>query len=381
MSNYDPSASSDLYEKRQLGEWKVQYKFSSFDTNNMVFFTGLSDREELDPDGSGLLGSHRTEGDGLRASEEYRGYVVDRGPKNFNGGHVRISLAKKELLVEVSEMPGIQSSISAGENPGVTYSLSGIISSVMELYCRSTGGAGIDVYWAKDAVVVGEPIDYNEDGVFNPDEGDRQDAYCWTGSVYKKTNDVERCVNGGGAFVETDYKLVGTNRTKFDRIFRMRPGGSIGACFQLEKNRNSALEKFAKLLLVTRRGIMNGPKEPEHPLGWCSITENNAIAPVTSDFRGDGAYISVTGIAEEGPYRVGDPNNLNYSTEEYLNVLHFCVAHELCHLLVGPIHPGELISTALMNNIEPVSRNGISITQLADQEMIHINVSHKRSVE
>jgi hypothetical protein len=161
----------------------------------------------------------------------------------------------------------------------------------------------------------------------------------------------------------------------------MRPGGSIGACFQLEKNRNSALEKFAKLLLVTRRGIMNGPKEPEHPLGWCSITENNAIAPVTSDFRGDGAYISVTGIAEEGPYRVGDPNNLNYSTEEYLNVLHFCVAHELCHLLVGPIHPGELISTALMNNIEPVSRNGISITQLADQEMIHINVSHKRSVE
>lgn len=83
--------------------------------------------------------------------------------------------------------------------------------------------------------------------------------------------------------------------------------------------------------------------------------------------------------AEEGPY-IGDDNPNHYTAAEFTGVLHWAVAHELAHLLVGTKHPGGEVNTALIGNASP-GRDGISIIRVNEDERKAMDVRNRLSVE
>jgi hypothetical protein len=135
----DSDGISDQWEENSVGEWNAQYGDS--ETMGNGFFTATDDKEKKDPDGSGALGAHATDGDALTVWEEYRGFVFD-GPADWGGtvGHKRLSPARKNLLVQVEHMGGFTGAATKAE-------VVGVMSSVKQIYLNSTG---IQVDYATD---------------------------------------------------------------------------------------------------------------------------------------------------------------------------------------------------------------------------------------
>ncbi len=107
----DGDGLADKWENDMRAAWQTQYGQAP-DPNNLTFFDGASDKENTDPDGNGDIPAHATEGDGLLALEEYRGFKgID--PDNANAV-VRLSPVRKELLVEVDVMKQIGGDVPSG---------------------------------------------------------------------------------------------------------------------------------------------------------------------------------------------------------------------------------------------------------------------------
>jgi len=111
----------DVYERSQRQAWADQYHAGV--TSGLppdMFANEGGDFEKGDPDnvsdtlGSNRQTSHAAGGDGLSLFEEYRGYILDGGSGHL-GGHLRLSFARKEMLLEVD------TSASLGAGGGTTW--------------------------------------------------------------------------------------------------------------------------------------------------------------------------------------------------------------------------------------------------------------------
>ena len=97
------------------------------------------------------LPPHRSVGDSLTVFQEYRGFILDGGgfdglgQNGHAGGHMRLSPAYKELLLEVDTMPQAE----VGGMPAAN-DLRTMMERVARGYSDRDNGAGIRPYWVVD---------------------------------------------------------------------------------------------------------------------------------------------------------------------------------------------------------------------------------------
>jgi hypothetical protein len=163
----DNDSIADKWELEKVTEWENRYWVNAMPRGRKIdFFSPANDDEELDPDspvydskkdtdGGTNMPGHKTKGDGLTVFQEYRGFILDGGGHDgdganpHGGGHLRLSPAVKELLVEVDAMVFAQ-----GITPGIANKPTGGITTVMNKvsqgFSDNDNGAGIRMYWLMD---------------------------------------------------------------------------------------------------------------------------------------------------------------------------------------------------------------------------------------
>jgi hypothetical protein len=111
----DNDGIADTWERAAVGQWENQYRERVQPANVLSWFDPLDafgspmDDEQADPDGPGPLVAQKTEGDHIPVFDEYRGFILNGGgfdgtKMKSTGGHLRLSPARKEALIEVDSM-------------------------------------------------------------------------------------------------------------------------------------------------------------------------------------------------------------------------------------------------------------------------------------
>ena len=358
---------ADIYKRNQLQEWKRQFaKGNDFDTDNIAFFAADDDSEEIDADGTNNgdggrnLPDHAAIGDGLKVRQEYRGYILDGGPNGFAGGHKRLSAARKELLVEAIEMPGV----SANQ----------VLAPVAQFYNDVNKGCGIDAYWAKHAPNLGEKITYTNGQT-------RAHAYYHEG--YLRYIGTRNEGENGSVYIYRDRRLERENPPWAGRIYRSKFNKAAGQQNQMALQRNRSLKVFVKLLLVSHWGYIDRQEAVIQPI--ISKTDH-AICYYDPDHLEiyNGSRIDVFGIAEEGPFvpSVGRP----YTAHEFQNILTWSVVHELGHLIIriqdgGNWTGGHYRNPQAVMTITNPGTEGINAVHFLNEEIERINLQNRASVE
>ena len=300
-----------------------------------------ADDEEADPDGAALINSHKTSGDGLSTLKEYRGFVVDWG-HDCSGGHKRMSIALKELLVEVSEMGGIQTAIAAGTNSSASYDLQAIQSRVTDLYKDQMG---ICIYWVNDDVVA--PVNI-------------------TSQSASSSPSMPMAEFGGPNFKYGDKQLAITDPLAHSANFEFTTDANgdvlsyLSKGFQDQRQANyTGLEDFIRARFTTR-DVLRVPQASGYVDYWPS--SQNA------EWDEKGLRLQATAIAEEGG--------------NYIEIVSYALAHEVAHLLIPSDdgHAGGNLPSALMSESNsPInSISGISVTS---DDAILIDINSRRSVK
>jgi hypothetical protein len=354
----------DLYEKRQLAEWKIQYKLPNFDTNDLAFFN-VAFEQPADQDGIGTGRTNcLTAGDGLTTAQEYRGYIFDGGVNNFAGGHKRLTFARKNLLVEVMEMPGITDVANNNANTNAqAYTLPSALAPVCDLYRHDTIGAAIEVYWVRHPITdFGGTVTYSNGTVRAP-------AYYYHGDL---TNIATHVNIKGDMWVGVDYKLLDDNPDLHDDIYGS--GNNKIAFGGARQNHDPKNIGFLACMALTRYGAIMR-------IGPARISDENAKANWDSTDRRDwSCRVAVNSISEE---QYGEPRG-NYDSTGFMNVLRYCVAHELGHLIFGtqntaPWANNHMPGTGpLMGG--PPRPEGLTVIEMRDAEIGTINLPSRAFV-
>jgi hypothetical protein len=394
---------ADLYLEMQKAQWEAVYDWEDAPSWPESLAANY-DEEPRNPDnrttcpvsGEHEPGDHNTPGDGLNLFEEYRGFILDYGPGHAEGGHKRLSVARRELPVMTAEMPGIRQSNAAGQNPNIGDGeyYENMRQVVTDFYRDDVKGAGIDLYWVNVPMDMGGPIYVNKldaqgNEMFDennnpvPYEGNRPHAYHWTGNVSVGGTNTA----AGGAYVSNDLSLrhhAPEFYRDFYEPFHPEPHNHDETLANIMHG-DPWLEKFVKVALLSRWGSIQKPspvfRVPVH-------TSRNAIEIIQkSHHEREGAYIAVTGIAEEG----GTQPAGHFTAEEFANILHYAVAHEIGHLILYNAaaedewlrrHPGAALSDghlALMGT-GPQGRTGITNLSIVNLSRHVIDLHKKASV-
>jgi hypothetical protein len=154
---------ADKWEREKVTEWNTQY--GETEVVSPAFFDDQSDKELKDPDGTtdalgftalpttapagATDGFHASIGDGRKAIDEYRGFLMDgggfdwAGANGHAGGHVRLNPAYKELLVEVDAMDGVAALPATTRTATIT----GWMDAVAKGTSQTADGAGFRTYY------------------------------------------------------------------------------------------------------------------------------------------------------------------------------------------------------------------------------------------
>jgi hypothetical protein len=204
--NHDKLA--DIWQHSEVGRWNQQFRLKQGDPNwidpqdSTVWWRifGSLGAELADSDGdTGPMPAMTDKGDDLPACDEYRGFFLDGGPNCSTPAHRRLSVARKELLVECSEMEGIgwvggSIMVPGFADPGndanafaQAYSLTATMSAVASFYAKEgppSGGspkyfpeAALDMWWVRDS------LDDDANNVVY-ENGNVRSAYKYSGSFF-----------------------------------------------------------------------------------------------------------------------------------------------------------------------------------------------------
>jgi hypothetical protein len=149
----DHDGLADKWERDMVSDWN--WRYAAHETVGTGLFDGDDDTEPADPDGPNTDGGtdmipHLTAGDELEALQEYRGFHLDGGGYDGDGldglgghRHVRLSVARKNLLAEVDAMTGVNDMPTAAQ-------LSSVLATASKGFSDKTDGLGIFMYWIFD---------------------------------------------------------------------------------------------------------------------------------------------------------------------------------------------------------------------------------------
>lgn len=152
--NGEGDLAADLWQAAERDSWFDQYgELRPIDDFNLD-----RDMEHLDPDRakSDVLVAQKSAGDFLIGLDEYRGVIVDGGGQDGSAeaGHRRLSLSRKELLVEVDVTQRLDNTLgSAPDLPADGRDFANhIMKGVSKIYSETSRGAGVHVYYVVDRV-------------------------------------------------------------------------------------------------------------------------------------------------------------------------------------------------------------------------------------
>ena len=284
---------------------------------------------------------------------------------------------RKEFLVQVNMQDGIFADVGTGGAINLnidwgTFDKALIMQKVAQFYCDYDCGAGIDLYWVNRPFVPleGPPIEYG-----NGSARERANAYRYTGDmVYfpKQGATVTGDLNGSTWISsDTEYKAT-VPSTTYQELF---PPAHGMFRFMMEQNRDDKLSGFVLLLLTSRYSEIarenNYAPYKTYPKDSNAFAILSLQAPDVPHQRG--AVVNIAGIAEERPFNPNITTGLgHYSSAEFLDVIGYCIAHELFHLLGG----FDLVS---LNGISGVFLPLNQIT-ISSAELQQINLKSKQGV-
>ena len=316
--------------------------------------------------------SHGSTGDGLTVWQEYRGYTVDGGAGFIGKRHVRLSPVDKELLVQVNTQGEYYTDVGTGgavmQSPIWIFGTDYAMSDVAYFFSDPLKGAGINLYWVKrDFVPLQGPAIMN-----------RTNAYRYEGDmVYTPKQGVQPPITGdlnGKTWISADAEysafLGRPNRAQYYSVFP--PANGIFR-FMMGQNRDMQLPGFVLLLFPSRHAWV--ARENNAPYKVYPQTKNAFTILDDPDVPNDphrlGSVVNVVGVAEERPFSLDITGVTHYSGGEFLDVIRYCVAHELFHLLGSKDNQGPL------TNLYSPPFNDIIISK---NELLQINLKQKKGV-
>jgi hypothetical protein len=292
------------------------------------------DDEEIDPDGRNGDGGRdlpamATTGDGLRICEEYRGFILDGGPGiTTPGQHKRLSIARKEMLVECSAEQNLS---LAGQNPALqTFALLEAMKDVSEFYRDPAKGASIDLYWVEDEIIQNQNFIFYQGNAFPV-----KDAREWFGTCeYNRKENGSNITIGGSGVPAHDRAWRSFAQDAHDKFYNGDP--PIGKIPKLQQdNRNPSLERFLKLLLPSRLGYVEGGVRL---VNGVEEIDPNALRYLNDGFdhaagEPSGARISVAALADEGMGNYWATFHRHLTQDEFNRLVRRAISHELGHLI------------------------------------------------
>ena len=327
----DGNGIADIYEMAQVNGWNGLY--ANVTNAAKVWLPGCwgSATNDTELAELGLMRtdgdySHGAGGDGLSVLDEYRGYVLDGGTNGFAAGHHRLSFSRKELLVEVSELPGLAEKGANSLNPAAAtnFNSHAVMTAVADFYSNPTRGMGIDLYWATDELVYPpHPICIDNVPILF-------EAYRFIGDLSFDYHTSIQIPENGESHTLSDTRLKSLNgelkiigEALYKQYYKKNK-----FCF-LRFSRSIKLDDFSKLVFLDRTCdvlLINN-----HVIG--DVSHNNALtSPALPDYRDEGSYVCAVAMAEERPFT--NNTNIHYSKTEYIELLNWSVAHEIGHQLI-----------------------------------------------
>ena len=281
----------------------------------------------------------------------------------------------KELFVQVNVQDSIAADIGTGGAINLNVSLNqfnadAIMQSVAQFYADPTRGAGIDLYWVKrpfvplqGAQIMNRPNAYRYEGdmVYTPKQGTQ---------VLGDLN--------GSAWVSYDlsYRQSGISLNDYRAVFPVQNGMFR---FMMEQNRDLQLSGFVLLLLPSRHSHIlslnnnNTPPYVTRPQLSNAFTILSTVeAPVPQSQQG--SVVNIVGVSEERPFHTDISGVTHYSNVEFLDIVGYCIAHELFHLLCGLNH------TMTPNTVFGLGPYLSTLEATPSNELIQINLKKRQGV-
>jgi hypothetical protein len=191
----DTDLIADCWEINQFSGWNAAY--ATNEQARLDFFATVGGRQELrDPDGPAPLAAHAAEGDGLGNFDEYRGVALPSHALKGNPVHLRLSPARKEILVEMHVAAG------GGTNATVTGTAAHAMDAGVTAF-RDT--LGIDLLW----YVGGFGIDVEVDAGNRTNTIDAVERGLKATSPFWADRSHARCIVFGGDVFPSDPNLYG----------------------------------------------------------------------------------------------------------------------------------------------------------------------------
>jgi hypothetical protein len=403
---------ADKWQHREVLRWNAQYRQHPGDSDWInpdntstwaaIFGSnGEADAELADSDGpTGPMPPMADDGDGLTAMEEYRGFFLDGGPGVAHPQHRRLSVARKELLVECSVMEGISSTVGSlaipdsefedeGNDANVfaqVFDLDSSMAMVADFFAKEVTagqhdgseyfmGAAMDMWWVKDKLNDGANDLVLENGA-------AVSNYKYSGPYHDLQSNSDR---NGWLSIYYNAELLNVDEELHDeRYGEIRNG--IGIMGNLS-NRNQDCRQFIKV-------VFQGRKAQRNTFGNYIAMKNQAAREadeaLEKSSKHQGAAIFVNSLSEES--HAGQPwTNL----EAFKSRLDFSIAHELAHLFVigrnrnpqpsggviaiHPFDPGEHIIIEGANNLMS-NYSSMNVIRFHEEEIQKTNLRLRASI-
>ncbi len=343
---------ADHWQFAEIDRWNAQYPGTAAvprDQAGLGQWDINSDAELEDSDGNGPMPAMADEGDGLTVLQEYRGYILDNGVAMNGQSHKRMSLARKELLVEVREEANMTQGQGPETNQAVlaTFDSTAAFEATRDFYLDQQQGAEIDLYWVElELEVPNEPFPAVPANGNQPPAAARPNAHRWAGEVSMATFGAPNEYAGAG-LVYRDEQLAKSDEDEHDDLYG--PGKDNPRLYAL--NRHPNLGDFVKVYFPSRLGWVHRNVALQYPQGILFTSGHS-----TNVKTNRGVSVEVACVADERIFFYNQ--NAHFSEQQFSQLLDYVVAHEVGHIITpdmtgvqGHEHPG---TGRLMGHLNPV---------------------------
>jgi len=247
------------------------------------------------------------------------------------------------------------------------FNLSSVMQNVADFYADPERGAGIDLEWVTTTFTM-PVVPYTYAKIDNESIPD----------LYKYTGDIEcaeveigpttSVITNGTMWIYRDNKLAMDNPDAFRDIYG--PSYNMGTFIAI--NRNDALYgDYVKVAFPSRIGMRTSDGR------YRTISRNHAEAYFSgANVMIQGAHIDVVSISEEEFIE----GRANYTAQVFVDVLEYCVAHEIFHLIAKGYHGYEPVVPPGQPGPLKWSFRSLNRITISPDELLQIDLPNRASV-
>ena len=279
-----------------------------------------------------------------------------------------ITAYRDKLKVQVMAENGYSAGNSIGDavNPNINWAqfdLDAIMQSVVAYYADPERGLGIDLEYEITPFTMPDTT---------LDDGSVTNFYKHTGNIIYSGGHV---VTNGSVWIYRDRVLETEDAERHDEVFRYGKNKPVvmGPTSKfIQHNRNDTnLYEYVKIILPSRIGIRapNGRYIMESGGHAQSYFSSSPAYLTASPAIFQGAHVNIVNIAEENFLNKGT----HYSEAVFVDIIKFCIAHELFHLIWGT-------DSARVGWISGAPSTPFSEVKAGEEEILEINIPERGSI-